>query len=176
MSTPARKAQLIGDLREQRDSLYLALESASGLDANRAGFERDRRRSSLHEELIRLADAEVTYRAWIECACAANSADVRSDEARRADLDISSAASYSLSDIADVMALERRETLAQIRELDPSDFLRQVQTRDGALTVDDLVAALARHDREMSNAILRRDGTLLPRYYARSRSPGAERG
>lgn len=175
MSTPARKSQLIADLREHRDALYLAVERLPDAELTRPLFARGRERSSVSEELIHFANAEASYRAWIERARVADGAEVRGEPPPDAELDADDAASYTARELVDVLAAERRETLSAVRQLEPADFLRTVQAPGGALSVDELVAALARHDRHLTNAIARGDGTLLPRFYSPARSSGLER-
>lgn len=175
MSTPARKAQLIAELREQRDRLYRALDDVGDGEAMRPLFRREREPATICDELIRLADAEVTYRAWIERAREARSADLRNEPPLQAPLEFGATTAHALAEIVDTLAMERRATLAVIRDLEPADFVRSVRITGATLSVDDLVAALARHDRELTNAIVRRDPTLLPRFHARARSSGLER-
>lgn len=171
MSTPARKAELINDLREQRDALYRALERLSDAELSTPQFDRDRERTSVYEELIRLADAEAVYRSWVEHARSVAGADVRGEPQPVSDLD---ADAYSIGEIVDALAFERRQTLATIRDLEPREFLRLVHVPGATLNLDELVSALVRHDREIANAITRRDGSLLPRFFSRARSLGLE--
>lgn len=175
MSTPARKGQLINELREQRDALSRALERLSSSDATQPIFRREREEASVCDELIRLGDAEVTYRAWIERARGARAVDLRAEPPLTVDLDLGVPPAHALSDIIDLLTLERRVSLALIRDLEPTDFLRTVQIVGATLSVDDLVGSLVRHDRELTNAIVRRDSTLLPRFHARVRASGLER-
>ncbi|MDA0364604.1 MAG: hypothetical protein O3B31_03650 [Chloroflexi bacterium] len=50
MSTPARKAQLINELREQRDAQSRALERLSSNDATQPIFRREREQVSVCEQ------------------------------------------------------------------------------------------------------------------------------
>lgn len=175
MSTPARKAQLINELREQRDALSRALERLSANDATQPIFRREREQASVCDELVRLGEAEVTYRGWIQRARGARAVDLRAEPPLAVALDLGVPPAHALSDIMDVLTSERRASLALIRDLEPADFLRTVRIAGATLSVDDLVGSLVRHDRELTNAIVRGDSSLLPRFHARARASGLER-
>ena len=176
VSTPARKAQLIEELRQLRETLSVTVEALPDAETARPIFRRDRVSSSIRLELIRLADAEVNYRTWIERARSGGHADVSHDPVAAVGLEIEDAESYSVAEIVAAMRDERRQTMALIRDLDPSTFLVRVTNGTVSVSVDDLIGALARHDRDLQDAIRRRDAGYLPRYYVLDRARAFEGG
>lgn len=173
VATPARRAQLIEQLREQRQLLLVTIERLPQQETRHPLFTRGERRSTICDELSRLEHAEVNYAAWLERARSEREPDVTRDPYLRADIDEAHADRYPIEEIFETTRLVRRGTMALIPDLQPGDLLRRVKAPPGALSVDELIGALARHDRELAPAIAPRDGTRLPRFFAREGVAGA---
>ncbi len=166
MATAEQIDDLTRKMAEQRAALTelaasLSDEIASRVPVNKTGEEQ----WTVKEQLAHLREMELSYDAWVRAALAQENPAVGAWTSTPAAIPVEQASAHTVQELLDVMAAERRETLALIEGIELDGFERPAtHPMFGTLTVMQWLRSFYRHDRMHADQIGGREPDYRPTY------------
>lgn len=166
MATPEQVHDLTRKMAEQRATLTqlaasLSDESASRVPVDKTGEEQ----WTVKEQLAHLCEMELSYDAWVRAALEQENPSVGAWTPTPAAITVEQANAHTVQELLDVMAAERRETLALIDGIALDGFERPASHPNfGTLTVMQWLRSFYRHDRMHADQISGREPDYKPKF------------
>src|SRR5579871_1882026 len=113
MATAEQVSELLTKMAEERGRLIEQARGVSEADASRVPVGKTGEEEwTVKEQLAHLCEMELAYDSWVSSALTQDNPDVTGIASPRASISVSEANTHSVEELLEIMAAERRDTLA----------------------------------------------------------------
>lgn len=166
MATTEQVTELLNKMESGRQRLVAAVLALDELEAERvpsgAGGGEE---WTVKEQLAHLAEMELAYTTWVRAAIAGDNPRLDDLAVPRSAFPVEVANEHQVIELLEVMADERRDTLALIAKIEPAGFERTaIHEMFGTLSVLQWLRSFYRHDRMHHAQMAGREPAYRPRF------------